>query len=524
MSSILTNNSAMVALQTLRGINKNLAQTQSEISTGKSVSSARDNSAVWSISKTMESDVRGFKAISDSLSLGSSTVSVARQASETATDLLTKMKGLIVSAQEENVDRAKIQTDIDALKSQIGAVVGAAQFNGLNFVDNSRTETVLASLDRSGTGVTANRINVAGQDLTQREQVEGTTAARVGQATVTGGAALGAASNTLAGANITIGGPATTSGTMSLAFATGGKNFNISISVADTESATVIRDRLVAAIGQNDEMRELGINAGTDGAAVLTIRLGGEARADGVSITGASTATGATIPATTNIAASAQTVELGTGTIQSGDTFRVAYGGDQFAFVANEQTSRADALAGLAKQINDSAGYFARVTDAGNIQVTAKGTGALAASTGTINSGGTAAGGLSELNTLNVSDFSSLRGGADGNTAFDDLNDADKRAVIQESLNKSLADVETMIQSAVNATASFGSVQSRIETQKEFVGKLSDALTTGIGSLVDADMEATSARLQALQVQQQLATQSLSIANQQPQNILALFR
>jgi flagellin len=523
MSSILTNNSAMVALQTLRGINKNLAQTQSEISTGKSVSSARDNAAVWSISKTMESDVRGFKAISDSLSLGSSTVSVARQASETVTDLLTKMKGLIVSAQEENVDRGKIQTDIDALKSQIGSVVGAAQFNGLNFVDNSRTETVLASLDRSAGGVTANRISVGGQDLTQREQIEGTDTARVGQATVTGGAALVAASNTVAGANLAIGGPASTSGTMSLAFATGGKTFNISISIENADTATTIRDRMVAAIDQNDEMRTLGINAGVDGTNV-TIRLGGQARADGVSITGASTATGATIPATTNIAASAQTVQLGAGTIQAGDTFRVSYGADQFAFVANETTSRDDALAGLAKQINDSSAYFARVSDTGTIQVTARGTGALAASTGTINSGGTAGGGLTDLRNLNVSDFSSLRGGADGNTAFNDLNDTDQRAVIRESLNKSLADVETMIQSAINSTASFGSVQSRIDTQKEFVGKLSDALTTGIGSLVDADMEATSARLQALQVQQQLATQSLSIANQQPQNILALFR
>ena len=79
MSSILTNNSAMVALQTLKSVNSNLQQTQSEISTGKSVSSARDNSAVWAISKVMESDVKGFKGISDSLNLGQSTVAVARQ-------------------------------------------------------------------------------------------------------------------------------------------------------------------------------------------------------------------------------------------------------------------------------------------------------------------------------------------------------------------------------------------------------------------------------------------------------------
>ena len=80
MSSILTNNSAMVALQTMKKINSNMAMTQSEISTGKSVASAKDNAAVWAISKVMESDVKGFKGISDSLNLGSSTVAVAREA------------------------------------------------------------------------------------------------------------------------------------------------------------------------------------------------------------------------------------------------------------------------------------------------------------------------------------------------------------------------------------------------------------------------------------------------------------
>lgn len=87
-----------------------------------------------------------------------------------------------------------------------------------------------------------------------------------------------------------------------------------------------------------------------------------------------------------------------------------------------------------------------------------------------------------------------------------------------------LADIETMIGASIDAAAAFGATQSRLETQSEFVTNLTDALNTGIGALVDADMEEASARLQALQVQQQLATQSLSIANQQPQNILSLFR
>lgn len=108
MSSILTNTSAMVALQTLKGINSGLASTQAQISTGKSIASAKDNAAVWAISKVMESDVKGFQGISDSLALGELTVAVARQASETVTNLLTEMKGKIVAAQELNVDKAKI--------------------------------------------------------------------------------------------------------------------------------------------------------------------------------------------------------------------------------------------------------------------------------------------------------------------------------------------------------------------------------------------------------------------------------
>jgi flagellin-like hook-associated protein FlgL len=168
MSSILTNNGAMVALQTLKSINSNMLQTQSEISTGKSISSARDNSALWAISKVMESDVKGFDAIAGSLALGESTVAVARNAAETVTDLLTDIKVKVVAAQESNVDRGKIQEDITALRGQIESVVGAAQFNGLNLVDGSSTDAleVLSSLDRGADGtVSARTIDVERSSL-----------------------------------------------------------------------------------------------------------------------------------------------------------------------------------------------------------------------------------------------------------------------------------------------------------------------------------------------------------------------
>lgn len=87
-----------------------------------------------------------------------------------------------------------------------------------------------------------------------------------------------------------------------------------------------------------------------------------------------------------------------------------------------------------------------------------------------------------------------------------------------------ITQVDASITNVNQALANLGAQASQIDAHNVFVGKLSDALTTGIGHLVDADMASESARLQALQVQQQLGTQSLSIANQAPQIILSLFK
>jgi flagellin len=73
------------------------------------------------------------------------------------------------------------------------------------------------------------------------------------------------------------------------------------------------------------------------------------------------------------------------------------------------------------------------------------------------------------------------------------------------------------------AVGSIGSQAKQIDAHNTFVSKLNDVLETGVGNLVDADMAKESARLQALQVKQQLGAQALSIANQAPQIILSLF-
>lgn len=83
-------------------------------------------------------------------------------------------------------------------------------------------------------------------------------------------------------------------------------------------------------------------------------------------------------------------------------------------------------------------------------------------------------------------------------------------------VNDSLANVNS-------ALARIGSAAKKLETHSVFITKLQDALTSGVGNLVDADLAKESAKLQALQVKQQLGVQALSIANQRPQIILSLF-
>ena len=401
MSSILTNTSAMVALQTMKGINANLNKTQSDISTGKNVASAKDNAAVWAISKVMESDVEGFKGISDSLSVGSATLTVARQASESVTKLLTEMKGKIVASQAENVDRTKIQTDIDALTAQIESVVGAAQFNGLNLVDGSQTTVnVLASLDRSQSGVTSSNITVQAQNLS-----------------TDAGAALTAGGGTLSAANVVTGTPVTLN---TFAFQGGA-------GALAADAPTAVPGTLTALIAGDS----ISLNIGT---------------------------------------------VTGSYVVQQGDT--------------------ADALvAGLKSSLS---------------------TNGLSDSDFTLSLG---TGALTVANNTNVSTAISVSA-TRGTGALSGLNSID----VVNAAPTALTSIEAMLQTSIDAAASFGSTQKRIDIQNEFVGQLTDALKTGIGVMVDTDMEEASARLQALQVQQQLATQALSIANQQPQGLLSLFR
>ncbi|TNH37531.1 flagellin [Paracoccus haeundaensis] len=397
MTSILTNTGAMTALQTLKTINKDLGSVQEQIASGKKVGNAKDNAAVWAVSKVMEADVAGFKKISEGLAVGGSTVAVARNAAETTTKLLTQMKERIVQANDpaQANNLTKIQADIAGFRDQIGSVVAAAQFNGVNLVGGTGSIEVLASLDRTAGGVTASKINVSNQDLS--------FAAYAPKAAFTGTTGASTAGDTAA---FTIAGAASANLVMTNATYAAGDSISVRIgdkTVSHTFSASDVAATSPQAAGATALRTKIealgipGLTVGYDSAAPGTLAINN---------------TGAT-----DLSVSAQFKNVGSG-------------------------------------------------------------------------------GLSELTGIDVT----------------------------SNLGTALASVESALQTSINAAAAFGTAQNRIETQSDFVGKLSDSLTAGVGSMVDADMEEASARLQALQTQQQLGIQALSIANQGPGAVMALFR
>lgn len=449
MSSILTNSSATVALQTLKSINSDLNQVQGEISTGMSVSSAKDNASVFAISKVMEADVAGFEAVSESLSLGQSTVAVASSAAEEIGELLNEVKTKIVSANEDNVDRNKLNSEVQSLVEQITGIVDSAQFNGLNILDGSKDGnggfSVLSSLNRNADGsVTSGKISYD-PSLTNLSTKSG--------------ADLSAGTNPATNlttpatyANADIGPDQSTIATIS-----GANGFGLS-QASGASSQFVIGDfELLASngsLGGGEALAASDVNL-TAGTAT-----GGLVAGDKVSLTLGNTV------ATYTIGVGDRTEDIASGLRSA--MIEAGIDQDQFTLDTNDSPGSLTINNNSEQTIN---GYY---------QITR------------------ASGGLAGLDTLDVSTASGA--------------------------SSALSQIETYIQTTVDAQAQLGTTEKRLEIQSNFMSKLVDSFNNGIGSLVDADMEEASARLKALQTQQQLGVQALSIANQAPSTLMTLFR
>ena len=327
MASIMTNASALTALQSLNATNKNLEPSQGRISTGFRVAEASDNAAYWSIATTMRSDNKALGTVQDSLGLGASKIDTAytgmNKAIETANEIKVK---LVAATGATDQDKAKIQTEVAALQSQLKSYADAATFSGTNML----------SVNSGATATTASDVKI-----------------------------VSAFNRTSAGV--------------------------ASISTIDVK---------VEDIKLYEGGTASGVNKGI---------LDSERTSAGV-----------------ESAANAVTL----GTFDAADTFSVA---------------------------------TMKLTDGTNFATDAQ-------------------------------------------------------------IGQMLGVVESAIKDMTTAATNLGAAKQRVDLQKTFTQGLMDSIDRGVGQLVDADMNKESTRLQALQVQQQLGIQALSIANGNAQGILSLFR
>jgi len=433
MTSLLTNTSAMTALQTLTQTNKQLAVTQNRISTGYRVATASDNAAYWSIATTMRSDHKALSTVQDALGLGAAQVDIAYTAMEKAKDLLDEIKVKIIAAKQPSVDKSKIQSEIAQLQQQLRSAASEATFSGSNWlsIDSSSgnwsgVQKVVSSFSRTGDGA----ISIGTIDV-QLAKVALFDASATGSGLLEAGQAL---TNT------------------------GGLQ-NTATPVAGDGAGTPAAVTLFTDVDTN------GVTLDGDDAIAFDLVFNGEAR-------------------TVRIDKSIVDAALGTT--------------DGVISDANDMVSVVE----LALQ---KAGF----NTTSDVVVSADGSGGVVITHATDDTSAT----LAVVNS-----------GTSSNGNFFDVTGIDITNATEAELNKFIAGLDLMAARVTTAASDLGAVKSRIDLQKSFVSSLMDAIDRGIGQLVDADMNAESTRLQALQVQQQLGIQALSIANANSQNILALFR
>ena len=416
MSSLITNTSAMTALQTLRTVTDSLATTQNRISTGYRVSTASDNAAYWSIATTMRSDVQALSAVQDALGLGAATIDTMYTGLDATVDVVSEIKAKLVAARTPGVDRGKIQSEITELQKQLKNTADSAVFNGENWISGdsttasyNATKSVVSSFSRVGGTVKIDTLSVdLGAIKLYDRNLDTAYAAQVFPTGTT--AAYNSATDV--GGNITV---------------TVGAAPAINIAVAANTSLADIATSI----------NKLGI--------------------EGLSV-GVSTA---------------------------GDTLSFKSRNDQNVVIDASVSGLGAAvtLTALPAPVDTKKGVLDGTYDAY--------TGAA-------------------WETFSVANL--------------DISKLTDNATDLAKLETYIQGVEDAFAKITDSATNLGAIKNRIGLQQNFVKTLTDSLDRGIGQLVDADMNAESTRLQALQVQQQLGIQALSIANSGSQSILSLFR
>lgn len=141
-TSVHTNASALLALQTLNTTNDRLADVQSRINTGLKVQGAKDNASIWAIAQGQRADMGALQAVKQSLDRATSITDVALAAGETVSDLLNQLKEKVVAARDASLDTAArnaLNSDYKAILKSINDAINNAEFDGANILDGSLT-------------------------------------------------------------------------------------------------------------------------------------------------------------------------------------------------------------------------------------------------------------------------------------------------------------------------------------------------------------------------------------------------
>ncbi len=560
MTSILTNMAAMAALQNLRTVGANIADTQRHVSSGLRVQTAADNAAYWSISTTMRSDNMALSAVSDALGLGAAKVDVAYAGMEGTIDVLSEFRAKLIAAKEDGVDKAKIQTELDQLKEQFVSIATSVSFNGINWLNTDAPEN-LWELSSLPTSITSSFIRSA--DGSVRVGTTDIDVADISLFNVGGGGALQKDPRSLGGiggfrssdlnARASWGyqrwemtGPLTLTGTEKITFKI--TIDDSALETGDTHTVTISKSTIDTALSTSDgtiddefDYYSVLMQAFTE--AGISSKIGGGGSGGGTFfIMTAETGghPGSSI-AITDLQSDLAGNYAGGLELSSAADVPGGYATDQFVFTSpfrvyrdvafsfdfsiNGDTQRrvtvdrdlVDATLGTSDGWINSASDLASV-----LNVAVGGMGLIASeSSGAIVFDVDPAlypdmGYRSSLVIGNVTD--NLGPAPDFDILDVDITDPAK------DLDNYLTGVDAMLQKVISGAATLGAVKTRIDMQQGFAQTLIDSIDKGIGRLIDADMNEASTRLKALQTQQQLAIQSLQIANSNAESILQLFQ
>lgn len=578
----MTNNGAVAALATLRGISGQLTTTENQASSGLRVSSAKDNAAYWSISTTMRSDRGAVSAANDALGLGDATVGVAYDAMDETLTVLNQIKGKLVSASESSTDKSKIQEEIGKLAKQTQTIAQSASFNGVNLLDtdiddlydadlDDRSAEAVASFTRAADGSTTigtigidqlktSLYNADGGGILESDPRSPQTIGGIRGASYLSDTTYNTGSAT-AGDEGIVG--YTWTAPITFSTASDAITFNLTVDTENpgdpidppyaagkTTAVTIDRSVVDAVLPGNNGT----INNNLEYVAVLNQALAGTGASAGWSYKDYPpvidydhfeihtdenrTLTGGLNGSYVSVANLSSTV--GTGGLTNaadfgdrGSSLDMAFTPFQvykdvkidFDFNFNEETpvhltidrDLVDSVLGTSDGKINSSDDMVKIL---KTLITRPDT--IIAANG--------ASGITLATDPAVDRLSGAQTGVFFRNVSVNIEPIPQIGLQQMDVEQNpdmvpsyLSNLELMIQRVTNGASMLGSVKARIETQEQFAQSLMDTLDSGVGKLVDADMEETSSRLTALQTQQQLATQSLQIANSAPRSIMTLF-